>query len=104
MISVDNKSYSSSSGRFIYKDFECSLDGFHNDFNHRNELCLTCLNDEWKSLEWIKVSSKVILDDKVYFIQTRNKFEQNKDILQELIDICDEGIKNNRKLFWVFSN
>ncbi len=48
-------------------------------------------------------SNKIPLtgDEKVFF---QNKFEQYKDNLQELIDICDKAIKEDRKLLWIFSN
>jgi hypothetical protein len=104
MISENGQNYSSSSNSFKYKGYECYLEGFHHDYHHRDELCLTCWQDGWKPLEWIKASNKVIIGDNAYYIQTANKFEQYKDILQELIDICEEGIKAKRKLIWVFSN
>ncbi|MFA7379963.1 MAG: hypothetical protein WC150_05840 [Bacteroidia bacterium] len=104
LISENDKNYSSSSDRFNYKGHECYIDGFHHDYNHRHELCLTYWQNGWKPLEWIKASNKVIVGDKTYYVQTKNKFEQYKDILQELIDICEEGIKANRRLIWVFSN
>lgn len=102
MISEDKRLYSSTSNHFNYKNQECYLDGFHHDFKHRDELCLICLRDN--TVEWIKASNKILIEDKVFYIETRNKFQQFKDILQELIEICDEGIKLNKKLIWAFSN
>ncbi len=88
---------------FDYKGYKCYLDASHQNLNHREELCLFYWQEEWKVLEWIKVSKKLIVGNNVYYIETQNKFDQFKYILEELIKVCDDGIKNNKKLLWLFS-
>ncbi|WP_139959996.1 hypothetical protein [Flavicella sediminum] len=89
---------------FQYKGYKCHLDGFHNDNNHRQEIQVRRLKNGWETFEWIKADPIINLNGRTFYIKTENKFEQNRDILEELIVICDEAIKADKNLLWIFSN
>ncbi len=99
-ISEKNHLGSGSSDRFYYKGYECYIDGFHHNYEHRFDVCIMAWQDKWKPLEWIEASSQIIVNDKIFYILSSNKFEEFKDILEELIGICEVAI---RKLIWLFS-
>lgn len=106
MIYVDkiNMIGGSISDDFQYKGYTCHLDGYHNDYNHRQEIRVRRLNNGWETFELIKADPIITLDGKTFYIETENKYEQYKGILEELIDICEQAIKTNKKLLWIFSN
>ena len=94
----------SSSDDFEYKGFKCLLDGYHNDYEHRHQLRLAQFNNGWETIDWIKADPTISLGSRTFYISTANKFECYKDILEELINICEDAIKAEKKLVWTFKN
>lgn len=94
----------STSDDFEYNRYKCHLDGYHNDYTHRHELCLARFNNGWETIGWIKADPTINFAGNTFYISTKNKFEQYKDILEELINICEQAIKTDKKLSWTFSN
>ena len=101
---VKKKLGSSISQDFRYKGYKCHLDGYHNNKEHREEIRVYRHNNGWETFEWIKVDSTITLEGKTFFIETENKYEQYNGILKELTKICEQAVKTDKKLLWVFSN
>ena len=90
---------SGSSERFQYKGYSCWLEGYHNEAAHRQYLRVCGM----ESVEWVRAAPMVGLDGMTFHVDTKNKFEQYRDILNELIEKCDQAIKAGQRVLWLFS-
>jgi len=91
------------SDEFKYKGRQSYLDGMHHDSFHRNDLSLVSWQNGEKIIEWIPVSTEINLEGNIFFVETFNKFDEYKEILEACIQTCEKAKKVNKKLHWTYS-
>lgn len=88
---------------FIFKGKKSHLDGMHHDLFHRNDLSLINWHNGQEIREWIPVSKELNLDGNIFFVETVNKFDEYKKILEACIQTCEKAKEINEKLNWTYS-
>jgi|688.fasta_scaffold05157_15 hypothetical protein len=94
---------SSTSDRFKYNEQECYIDGYHNNNAHQHELLIYRLREGWEPFEWVKAAPLVVLDGIEFYVSSKSKYAQYKDILEELIAKCESAERSNLRVLWLFA-
>ena len=88
---------------FEFKGRLCMLKRDHENIEHNDELLVSCWNNGWEDLEWIKVEPIVIIGELSFHIATRTKLDEYGYILEELIDTCKHLHEAGMQATWSFA-
>ncbi len=51
---------------------------------------------------WLDVKNEIIIDNRKYYMRTITKYEQYRDMLNNIINYCDKALGLGHSVFWLY--